>query len=596
MNLFHDQNPISRYLGIILDIGRTFLGEIFKLRTLFWLILIALLLWAFREVSWGEVWGILERLNALQIFTLAGVDALVLWTFGMQLWVLLYARGYKISLLRLIAYWMAGFTFSYFTPGPQLAGAPVQIYFLQKNHPINMAQATDAVVASKLIERLGTILMLLLGVVLIAHLALFPALTIWVMLLFVLLFLGLLAAYLAAVYKNQRPLTRLLSMLPMRFRSWRGYRWFVDLVAAAERLMGENSSQHPSALLYAMLFTLLSWVLVVAETWLALVFLDIYVSLIDIIIIVTVAQLAFLFPTPAGVGAVEASLVFTFQRLGFSPNEGVSMALLFRARDLILGALGLVIGWWQSYPLDKTVDGLRSGDETSPEESVNSTSEIPQNQAYFSRKIEPGDRRSRDEYNFIAGIYDWLIEITAFLDGVQDERERERLVKHLELVGGESVLEVAFGTGENLPYLSESLGSRGVLVGIDLSRAMLEQASQKGQHLKIPVALVEANASGLPFASSCFDAILHFGGINHFSEKKIAINEILRVAKEGGRIVISDKSYWAIAEPSLRQRLIMWLKPWLAEPPPQELITTGSEPVRLEWFWNNTAYILSFRK
>lgn len=129
----------------------------------------------------------------------------------MQLWVLLYIRGYRIPLLRLTAYWIAGFTVSYFTPGPQLGGGPVQIYFLQKNHPVDTAQATAAVLVSKVLERMGTILVMLFGLVIIAHLALFSTQVTWVLVVFILLVFGLFAVYLAALYKNHLPRNQIIS-------------------------------------------------------------------------------------------------------------------------------------------------------------------------------------------------------------------------------------------------------------------------------------------------------------------------------------------------------------------------------------------------
>jgi ubiquinone/menaquinone biosynthesis C-methylase UbiE len=46
----------------------------------------------------------------------------------------------------------------------------------------------------------------------------------------------------------------------------------------------------------------------------------------------------------------------------------------------------------------------------------------------------------------------------------------------------------------------------------------------------------------LPFRSDSFDSVFHIGGINFFSEKKKAIDEMIRVARPGSKIVIADES------------------------------------------------------
>jgi hypothetical protein len=46
----------------------------------------------------------------------------------------------------------------------------------------------------------------------------------------------------------------------------------------------------------------------------------------------------------------------------------------------------------------------------------------------------------------------------------------------------------------------------------------------------------------LPFRSDSFDTVFHIGGINFFSEKKRAIDEMIRVARPGTNIVIADES------------------------------------------------------
>jgi uncharacterized membrane protein YbhN (UPF0104 family) len=49
-----------------------------------------------------------------------------------------------------------------------------------------------------------------------------------------------------------------------------------------------------------------------------------------------------MFPLPAGLGTMEASQVFVLGAMGFPPSAGLTMSLLMRGRDMLIGGLGLL--------------------------------------------------------------------------------------------------------------------------------------------------------------------------------------------------------------------------------------------------------------
>ena len=55
--------------------------------------------------------------------------------------------------------------------------------------------------------------------------------------------------------------------------------------------------------------------------------------------------------------------------------------------------------------------------------------------------------------------------------------------------------------------------------------------------------LVNCAAEDLPFIDQSFDVVLHVGGINFFSDKKRAIEEMIRVAKPSTKIMIADENF-----------------------------------------------------
>jgi uncharacterized membrane protein YbhN (UPF0104 family) len=81
---------------------------------------------------------------------------------------------------------------------------------------------------------------------------------------------------------------------------------------------------------------------------LALRFVGLILPLADIISALTLARIAFLVPTPGGLGALEASQMLVMQALGLNPILGLSLSLLLRGRDLLMGGVGLSLISWMT--------------------------------------------------------------------------------------------------------------------------------------------------------------------------------------------------------------------------------------------------------
>lgn len=210
--------------------------------------------------------------------------------------------------------------------------------------------------------------------------------------------------------------------------------------------------------------------------------------------------------------------------------------------------------------------------------------------------MHESDRRWRDFYDRWARMYDWGMRVSSLLRGFSDTGERRKLVSRLQLEPGQRVLEVSVGTGSNLPLVAEGVGLSGRLVGLDISIGMLRQCQKKLRRRRLRVELVEGEAAHLPFADGLFDGVLHFGGINEFGDKKTAIDEMMRVAKPGARIVISDEGLPLDRRVSLRHRLLLRLNPLYAHQPPMQLIPPQAKDVHLTWFRGDGCYLIDFAK
>ena len=105
----------------------------------------------------------------------------------------------------------------------------------------------------------------------------------------------------------------------------------------------------------------------------------------------------------------------------------------------------------------------------------------------------------------------------------------------------------------------------------------------------------------LPFKANSFDSVLHVGGINFFSEKKKAIDEMIRVARAGSKIVIADESEHVARNVARFMRLSRVTPDGKVDTSnPIHLVPDTMEEIRTDGIWKRHGqyhgYCLEFRK
>ena len=99
-----------------------------------------------------------------------------------------------------------------------------------------------------------------------------------------------------------------------------------------------------------------------------------------------------------------------------------------------------------------------------------------------------------------------------------------------------NTLEVAIGTGLNLPFYPQAVK----LTGIDLSPAMLSIARDRARNLGRAVDLREADAHALPFPGASFDTVVCTFSLCAIPDEHLAVAEMKRVLKPGGALLLAD--------------------------------------------------------
>lgn len=150
--------------------------------------------------------------------------------------------------------------------------------------------------------------------------------------------------------------------------------------------------------------------------------------------------------------------------------------------------------------------------------SASGTLEEPQVEAMFDR---------------IAGVYDLM---NSLMTAGLHHRWRRRAVDLARVDLGDDVLDVASGTGDLAIELAARVGPGGSVIGSDFSEQMLDRARVKAPQLE----WVQANALALPYVDDRFDAVTVGFGARNFSDLDAGLEEMVRVTRPGGRVVVLE--------------------------------------------------------
>lgn len=107
---------------------------------------------------------------------------------------------------------------------------------------------------------------------------------------------------------------------------------------------------------------------------------------------------------------------------------------------------------------------------------------------------------------------------------------------------GQRVLDIAGGTGDLALAFAPKVGPTGQVVHTDINEAMLGEGRNRLLDAGVSLPTVACDAEHLPFADAYFDVVTAAFGLRNMTHKDVALQEMQRVLKPGGKLLVLEFS------------------------------------------------------
>ena len=143
----------------------------------------------------------------------------------------------------------------------------------------------------------------------------------------------------------------------------------------------------------------------------------------------------------------------------------------------------------------------------------------------------------RSMFADIAEDYDRVNTVLSF--GVH-HAWRSKAIRQSGAKTGDHVLDCATGTGDLAIEFKKAVGEKGYVLGTDFCAPMIEPAPDKAAKKGLSVDFEVADAMDLPYEDDRFDIASIAFGIRNVDDPILALKEMARVVKPGGRVVVLE--------------------------------------------------------
>jgi demethylmenaquinone methyltransferase/2-methoxy-6-polyprenyl-1,4-benzoquinol methylase len=148
-------------------------------------------------------------------------------------------------------------------------------------------------------------------------------------------------------------------------------------------------------------------------------------------------------------------------------------------------------------------------------------------------------KRVRGVFDSVAAKYDLMNDL---MSGGLHRAWKAYTVMVANLQLGDKVLDIAGGTGDLGLAFSKKVGSTGQVVHTDINYAMLRTGRDRLLDAGVSLPTLVCDAEKLPFPDNHFDLVSVAFGLRNMTHKDVALREMNRVLKPGGKLLMLEFS------------------------------------------------------
>ena len=148
-------------------------------------------------------------------------------------------------------------------------------------------------------------------------------------------------------------------------------------------------------------------------------------------------------------------------------------------------------------------------------------------------------RRVRGVFDSVASKYDVMNDL---MSGGLHRAWKAYTVMVANLREGSQVLDIAGGTGDLSLAFAREVGTTGRVVHTDINEAMLRVGRDRLVDAGVLLPTLVCDAESLPFPDSHFDVVSVAFGLRNMTHKDVALQEMCRVLKPGGKLLVLEFS------------------------------------------------------
>jgi demethylmenaquinone methyltransferase / 2-methoxy-6-polyprenyl-1,4-benzoquinol methylase len=157
------------------------------------------------------------------------------------------------------------------------------------------------------------------------------------------------------------------------------------------------------------------------------------------------------------------------------------------------------------------------------------------------KTVEESEKQQKvgEVFHSVASKYDLMNDVMS----VGMHRGWKRFAVEISGVkAGDKVLDIAGGSGDLSKLFAKKVGLAGEVILTDINASMLAVGRDRMIDEGLSVPAMQCNAEQLPFADNSFDCVIVAFGLRNMTHKDIALKEMQRVLKVGGRLLVLEFS------------------------------------------------------